>query len=276
MTSSTSKSVAEGASSSTTGGWAIKRMCIGGEIRTPSDDDDEEASTPPPPDVDDLMQAPDADEDAADDEDALPSGWKQLCVGGYADLSGDWDEFPSLCVVHEDVVDVADHPSQDPGGGGIRGSTTTTTTAYHHHRPHHPLPHQPHHTHRPANHHHHRPPTPTISMPASTTALLIATPVEMLSPVDAGAHRPMTSSSSRASIRLHSPIIYENEIALASAAQMPTFYSRETLLLDQVEEERGDAMREEEEEEGDENGYGDDWPSARNTAISDAKCQTEV
>ena len=112
-------------------------------------------------------------------------------------------------------------------------------------------------------------------MPASTTALLIATPVEMLSPVDA--HRPMTSSSSRASIRLHSPIIYENEIALASAAQMPTFYSRETLLLDQVEEERGDAMREEEEEEeGDENGYGDDWPSARNTAISDAKCQTEV
>ena len=114
-------------------------------------------------------------------------------------------------------------------------------------------------------------------MPASTTALLIATPVEMLSPVAAGPHRPMTSSSSRASIRLHSPMIYENEIALVSAAQMPTFYSRETLLLDQVEEERGDAMREEEEEEeGDENGFGDDWPSARNTAISDAKCQTEV
>ena len=62
-------------------------------------------SLPAPPDVEDLMRLDKTGNCGVndDDDEELPVGWKQLRSGGYANLSGDWDEFPGI-VEDNDVM----------------------------------------------------------------------------------------------------------------------------------------------------------------------------
>ena len=249
-----------------TGGWA-KRMCIGGEIRTPSD---EEASTPPPPDVDDLMRADNCDDE--EDEDALPAGWKQLRAGGYANLSGDWDEFPGVCGGQDDL----DPPTPDVGIEAeddvflASHAPTLHERARHHSDLHHHSSLQRLHH---ARHH---------SVPMSPSTLLIATPI--LAPAPAAsplltADELVYSGAAVAedclSVALQPPQlleVYEAENIPAS----PSFYSRENLVLGDLDEgpEMMGMMGEEEEEEEEERQK--ETTDTRSRRKPGEKCQTEV